>query len=65
MRQSIANKIITTILDFYPAKYVRPPFTPTVRVGVKSMERTARALLFNVMKKYGNLPAIISILIHG
>ncbi|KAJ5884012.1 uncharacterized protein N7473_010898 [Penicillium subrubescens] len=55
-RQSIANKIIQTILDFFPAKHVRPPFTPTVRVGVKSMERTARALLFNVMKKNPSNP---------
>ncbi|GLI80615.1 hypothetical protein PoHVEF18_008970 [Penicillium ochrochloron] len=55
-RQSIANKIIQTILDFFPAKHVRPPFTPTVRVGVKSMERTARALLFNVMKKNPSHP---------
>lgn len=52
-RQSIANKIINAVLDFYPAKHVRPPFTPTVRVSVKSMERTARALLVNVMRKYG------------
>lgn len=51
-RQSIANKIINAVLDFYPAKHVRPPFTPTVRVSVKSMERTARALLVNVMRKY-------------
>ncbi|KAJ5936375.1 hypothetical protein N7454_005010 [Penicillium verhagenii] len=35
-RQSIANKIINTVLDFYPSKHVRPPFTPTVRVGVKN-----------------------------
>ncbi|KAF3397806.1 mRNA cleavage and polyadenylation specificity factor complex subunit pta1 [Penicillium rolfsii] len=55
-RQSIANKIIQTILDFFPAKHVRPPFTPTVRVGVKSMERTARALLFNLMKKNPSHP---------
>ncbi|CEO58604.1 hypothetical protein PMG11_03315 [Penicillium brasilianum] len=55
-RQSIANKIIMTIMDFYPSKHVRPPFTPTVRVGVKSMERTARALLFNVMKKNPSHP---------
>ncbi|KAJ5082043.1 hypothetical protein N7532_011086 [Penicillium argentinense] len=50
-RQSISNKIINTVLDFFPAKHVRPPFTPTVRVNVKSMERTARALLINVMRK--------------
>lgn len=51
-RQSIATKIINAVLDFFPAKHVRAPFTPTVRVSVKSMERTARALLVNVMRKY-------------
>jgi symplekin len=63
-RQSIANKIINTILEFYPAKHVRPPFTPTVRVGVKSMERTSRAMLFNVMKKYENTPVLYVIQIQ-
>lgn len=57
-RQSIANKIINAVLDFYPAKHVRPPFTPTVRVSVKSMERTARALLVNVMRKNPNHPML-------
>ncbi|CAI7652414.1 unnamed protein product [Penicillium glandicola] len=56
MRQSIANKIINAVLEFYPAKYVRPPFTPTIRVSVKSMERTARALLINILKKNPNHP---------
>lgn len=55
-RQSIANKIINTILDFYPTKHVRPPFTPTVRVNVKSMERTAKALLVNITKRNPNHP---------
>ncbi|KAJ5088204.1 Protein of unknown function DUF3453 [Penicillium angulare] len=57
-RQSIANKIINTVLDFYPAKHVQPPFTPTVRVSVKSMERTARALLINVIKKNPSHPML-------
>ncbi|KAJ5782821.1 hypothetical protein N7457_004595 [Penicillium paradoxum] len=55
-RQSIANKIVNTVLEFYPAKHVRPPFTPTVRVSVKSMERTARALVINILKKNPNHP---------
>ncbi|KAJ5752424.1 hypothetical protein N7520_009341 [Penicillium odoratum] len=57
-RQSIANKIINTVLDFYPAKHVRPPFTPAVRIGVKSMERTARALLIHILKKNPNHPLL-------
>ncbi|CAI7600053.1 unnamed protein product [Penicillium viridicatum] len=55
-RQSVANKIINAVLEFYPAKHVRPPFTPTIRVSVKSMERTARALLINILKKNPNHP---------
>lgn len=51
-RQSISNKIVNAVLDFYPTQHVRPPFTATVRVNVKSMERTARAFITNVMKKY-------------
>ncbi|KAJ5658142.1 uncharacterized protein N7484_001791 [Penicillium longicatenatum] len=57
-RQSIANKVINTVLDFYPAKHVRPPFTPAVRVGVKSMERTARALLIHILKKNPSHPLL-------
>lgn len=52
MRPTLANKTLNAVLDFVPAHHVRPPFTPTVRVSVKSMERTARALLWNTMKKY-------------
>ncbi|KAJ5744037.1 hypothetical protein N7533_008907 [Penicillium manginii] len=57
-RQSIANKIINTVLEFFPTRHVRPPFTPTVRVNVKSMERTARALLVNIIKKNQNHPYV-------
>ncbi|KAJ5247018.1 Protein of unknown function DUF3453 [Penicillium chermesinum] len=57
-RQSISNKIINAILEFYPSKHVRPPFTPTVRVSVKSMERTARAVLVNMLKKNPSHPML-------
>lgn len=51
-RQSIGNKIINAILSFVPARQARTPVTPAVRVGVKSMERTARALMINIMKRW-------------
>ncbi|OQD78533.1 hypothetical protein PENDEC_c001G04934 [Penicillium decumbens] len=57
-RQSIANKIISAVIEFYPAKHAYPPITPSTRVGVKSMERTARALLINIMKKNQNHPLL-------
>ncbi|RAK74131.1 RNA-processing protein PTA1 [Aspergillus fijiensis CBS 313.89] len=55
-RQSIGNKIINAIMNFFPARQVRPPITPAVRVGVKSMERTARAVLEHIMKRNANHP---------
>ncbi|KAI9373168.1 hypothetical protein BJX61DRAFT_504045 [Aspergillus egyptiacus] len=55
-RQSIGNKIINAILNFLPARHARSPVTPAVRVGVKSMERTSRALLINIMKRNPNHP---------
>ncbi|KAL4798198.1 hypothetical protein BDV19DRAFT_397108 [Aspergillus venezuelensis] len=55
-RQAISNKIITAILSFLPARHARSPVTPAVRVGVKSMERTARAVLINVLKRNPSHP---------
>ncbi|OJJ99511.1 hypothetical protein ASPACDRAFT_121005 [Aspergillus aculeatus ATCC 16872] len=55
-RQSIGNKIINAIMNFFPARQVRPPITPAIRVGVKSMERTARAVLEHIMKRNPNHP---------
>ncbi|KAE8150982.1 hypothetical protein BDV25DRAFT_171762 [Aspergillus avenaceus] len=55
-RQSIGNKIINAVLSFVPAKQARTPITPAVRVGVKSMERTARALMVNIMRRNNNHP---------
>lgn len=55
-RQTIANKIIDVVLGFNPAQQTTATMTPSTRVKVKSMERTARALMINIMKKYGHLP---------
>ncbi|KAA8642233.1 hypothetical protein EYZ11_008559 [Aspergillus tanneri] len=55
-RQSVGNKIINAILNFFPAKHVRSPVTPTIRVGIKSMERTAKALMINILKRSPNHP---------
>ncbi|PYI06217.1 hypothetical protein BO78DRAFT_397402 [Aspergillus sclerotiicarbonarius CBS 121057] len=57
-RQSVGNKIINAIMNFFPARQVRPPITPSVRVGVKSMERTARAVLINIIKRNSNHPLV-------
>lgn len=51
-RPSTANKILETILNFNPLKEPYPPITPIVRVNIKSMERTVRTLLVNVLKRY-------------
>ncbi|OJJ46270.1 hypothetical protein ASPZODRAFT_2090875 [Penicilliopsis zonata CBS 506.65] len=55
-RQSISNKIISAILSFNPHKQVNGPMTPSLRVGLKSMERTTRSLLVNIMKRSPNHP---------
>ncbi|KAF9894242.1 hypothetical protein FE257_007744 [Aspergillus nanangensis] len=55
-RQSVGNKIINAVMNFIPAKQVRPPITPTTRVAVKSMERTARSLMINIMKRNNSHP---------
>ncbi|PYH99499.1 mRNA cleavage and polyadenylation specificity factor complex subunit [Aspergillus ellipticus CBS 707.79] len=57
-RQSIGNKIINAIMNFLPARQVRPPITPSIRVGVKSMERTARAVMVNIMKRNPSHPLV-------
>ncbi|KAL4977795.1 hypothetical protein BDW66DRAFT_131766 [Aspergillus desertorum] len=55
-RQSIGNKVINAILNFFPARHTRSPVTPAVRIGVKSMERTARAVFINIMKRNPSHP---------
>ncbi|KAL2869978.1 RNA-processing protein PTA1 [Aspergillus lucknowensis] len=63
-RQSISNKIINAILNFLPARHARSPMTPTVRVGIKSMERTSRALLINIMKRNPSHPLVTKMQQH-
>ncbi|KAL1957994.1 hypothetical protein VTO42DRAFT_5206 [Malbranchea cinnamomea] len=55
-RPSTANKILDAILNFNPLKNATTPLTPTGRVNIKSMERTTRALLVNVLKRNPNHP---------
>lgn len=50
-RASVANKIVSTVLNFNPLKLANSPMTSKTRVMIKSMERTVRALLVNVVKK--------------
>ena len=51
-RQSIANKIISAIMNFNPLRQANSPMTPKTRVQIKSMERTTRALLMNILRRY-------------
>ncbi|KAK8218182.1 hypothetical protein IWZ01DRAFT_492218 [Phyllosticta capitalensis] len=63
-RASIANKIISSVLNFNPLKLANSPMTPKNKVMVKSMERTTRALLLNVIKKNPNHPLAARIQQH-
>ncbi|WEW58472.1 hypothetical protein PRK78_003940 [Emydomyces testavorans] len=56
IRPSISTKIINAVLSFNPLKQANAPMTPTSRVNIKSMERTTRALLINLMKRNPNHP---------
>ncbi|EON64294.1 hypothetical protein W97_03525 [Coniosporium apollinis CBS 100218] len=53
-RASIATKIISTVLNFNPFRLVKPPVTTKMKVVVRSIERTTRALLQNFAKKNQN-----------
>lgn len=55
-RQSIANKIMSAILSFNPMKQANSPMTPKAKVQIKSMERTTRALLMNILRRNENGP---------
>lgn len=51
-RPHIANKILNVILNFNPLKQANSPMTPKLRVVVKSMEKTTRALLVHILKRF-------------
>ena len=55
-RPTVANKIISAILNFNPLKQANSPMTPRLRVIVKSLERTTRALLKNINRHNPNGP---------
>ena len=54
-RPVAANKILNSVLNFNPLKLANSPMTPKNKVIMKSIERTTRALLMNIMKRYGSL----------
>jgi symplekin len=51
-RPIIANKILNSVFNFNPLKLANSPLTPKNKVIMKSIERTTRALMMNVMKRY-------------
>ncbi len=51
-RASIASKILNAILNFNPFKIVNGPLTPRIKVMIKAMERTTKAFLINLNKRY-------------
>jgi len=54
-RPIAANKILTSLFKFNPLKLANSPMTPKNKVIVKSIERTTRALMMNIMKRYAHL----------
>lgn len=55
-RQSIANKIISAILKFNPLKQANSPLSTKTRIQIRSMEKSTRALLLHVYRKYVSCP---------
>ncbi|KAL6720739.1 hypothetical protein ACLMJK_002664 [Lecanora helva] len=55
-RQSIFNKILSTILSFNPMKHAHSSMSSKAKVQIKSMERTTRALLMNTYRRNENAP---------
>ncbi|KAF2013097.1 hypothetical protein BU24DRAFT_424082 [Aaosphaeria arxii CBS 175.79] len=50
-RPVVANKVLASVLNFNPLKLANSPMTPRNKVVMRSMERTTRALLINVIKR--------------
>lgn len=58
-RPNAANKILNSVFNFNPLKLANSPMTPKNKVIMKSIERTTRALLINIMKRYVCLQCVI------
>ncbi|OCK80984.1 hypothetical protein K432DRAFT_381741 [Lepidopterella palustris CBS 459.81] len=56
-RPAIANKILSAIFNFNPLKLANSPMTSRSKVMMKSIERTTRALLMNILKRNPESPA--------
>ncbi|KAL8730259.1 MAG: hypothetical protein Q9181_004726 [Wetmoreana brouardii] len=55
-RPNAANKIINAILNFNPLRQANSPMTPRTKVQIRSMERTTRTVLMNVLRRNENGP---------
>jgi symplekin len=53
-RPIVANKILASIFNFNPLKLANSPMTPKNKVIMNSIERTTRALLINIIKRYAH-----------
>ncbi|KAI4211253.1 MAG: hypothetical protein LQ351_005937 [Letrouitia transgressa] len=57
-RPNMSSRIISAILNFNPLKRANSPLNPTIKVQVKSMERTTRGLLMNIVRRNENGPFV-------
>jgi symplekin len=57
-RPHAANKILNSVFNFNPLKLANSPMTPKNKVIMKSIERTTRALLVNIMKRYVSMHSL-------
>jgi hypothetical protein len=50
-RATIANKIINSVLMFNPLRFGHHPVDSKTRIIIRSLERTIRALIVNILKR--------------
>ncbi|KYK56894.1 mRNA cleavage and polyadenylation specificity factor complex subunit [Drechmeria coniospora] len=63
-RPGTSGRIINALLNFNPLKAANSPTTPTIRVMVKSMEKTVRLLLIHLSKRDPHNPIVPRIQQH-
>ncbi|KAL8842699.1 MAG: hypothetical protein Q9170_000355 [Blastenia crenularia] len=55
-RPNAANKIVNAILNFNPLKQTNSPMSAKTKVHIRSMERTTRTVLLNMLRRNENGP---------
>lgn len=63
-RASVANKIIIAILQLDPYRRFEPPLTYATMIQMKALEKTLKAIITNVLKRYLILGAAVALVMR-